>query len=256
MIKIGIIDDNIQLTELVSDYLSTQIDMKVVGIAHNGIEGMELIRKEKPDLIILDLIMPHSDGLVILEQLYAETNFTKVLMLTAFGNDDIIKKANELGVSYFLLKPFELNQLSDTIRSICSKKEYGLNVPKESVFIKEKQYDNIEIRVTDVLRSVGIPANLKGYLFLREAIQMVFHNVELMSGVTKIIYPSIAEKYHTTASRVERAIRHAIEVGWNRGSIEQIEFVFGNTVSPLKGKPTNAEFIALISDHLRLQKVS
>lgn len=256
MIKIGIIDDNIQLTELVSDYLSTQSDMKVVGIAHNGIEGMELIRNGKPDLIILDLIMPHSDGLSILEQLNTETIFTKVLMLTAFGNDDIIKKASELGVSYFLLKPFELTQLSDTIRSICLKKEYVVYAPKEIVFNMEKQDDNIEIRITEVLRSVGIPANLKGYLFLREAIQMVFHNVEVMGGVTKIIYPAIAEKFHTTASRVERAIRHAIEVGWNRGSIEQIEFVFGNTVSPLKGKPTNAEFIALISDHLRLQTVS
>lgn len=256
MIRIGLIDDNIQLTEVMDEYLSTQTDMKIVGIAHNGFDGVELIKNENPDIVILDLVMPHSDGLSLLEQLYEENIYTKVLMLTAFGKDDIIKKASELGVSYFLLKPFELTQLSETIRTICHKKDSYIPSVKEKGLKQEQQFENLEVRVTDVLRSVGIPANLKGYLFLREAIQMVFHNMEVLGGVTKIIYPAIAEKFHTTASRVERAIRHAIEVGWNRGSIEQIEFVFGNTVSPLKGKPTNAEFIALISDHLRLQSVS
>lgn len=255
MIKIGIIDDNIQLTEVLSDYISSMDDMKVVGIAHNGLHGLDLVKGEQPDLVILDLILPHPDGISLLEKFYVENIDLKVLMLTAFGKEDIIKRANELGVSYFLLKPFELSQISDTIRTICSKKDYSTNKPVENKLREGKKEGNLELRVSDILRSMGIPANLKGYIFLREAIQMVFHNVDLMGSITKIIYPDIASKYHTTPSRVERAIRHSIEVGWNRGSIEQLDFVFGNTVSPLKGKPTNGEFIALIADHLRLQTV-
>ncbi|MFC4799959.1 sporulation transcription factor Spo0A [Neobacillus sp. GCM10023253] len=256
MIKIGIIDDNFQLTEILNEYLSKLVDMKVVGIAHNGMEGMELIKREHPDVVILDLIMPHTDGFSLLEKLYADHISTKVLMLTAFGKEDIIKKANELGVSYFLLKPFELSQLSDTIRTICSNESYSIKISRESKPANEnKSGESLEVRITDVLRSMGIPANLKGYIFLREAIQMVFRNVELLGGITKLIYPAIAKLYNTTPSRVERAIRHSIEVGWNRGSIEHLNLVFGNTVSPLKGKPTNSEFIALIADHLRLQKV-
>ena len=253
MIRIGIIDDNTELTGLLSDYLSTQNDMEVEGIAHNGFEGMELIKNKPLDVVILDLIMPHSDGLSLLEKLHVENIHKKVLILTAFGKEDVIQKASELGAAYFLLKPFELQKLSETIRTICSKKTHSVTIPKENDTLKKS--DNIELRITEVLRSMGIPANLKGYLFLREAIHMVFDNFELMSGVTKAIYPEIAKKYHTTSSRVERAIRHSIEVGWNRGSIEQLNLVFGHTVSPLKGKPTNGEFIALIADYLRVKKV-
>jgi two-component system response regulator (stage 0 sporulation protein A) len=253
MIKIGIIDDNIQLTELLENHFSICGDMKVVGIAHNGVAGIELIRNEQPDVVLLDLIMPHSDGLSLLEQLYHENYNTKVLMLTAFGKDEIIKKAQELGASYFLLKPFEFSQLLETIRSICVGKP-ALTIPKERQLTTGGKSQGLEMNITDVLRTLGIPAHLKGYMFLREAIKMVFNDTELLSGITKDIYPGIAKKFHTTMSRVERAIRHAIEVGWNRGSMEHIDYVFGNTVSPLRGKPTNGEFIALIADHLKLHK--
>ncbi|WP_026575440.1 sporulation transcription factor Spo0A [Bacillus sp. UNC438CL73TsuS30] len=255
MIKIGIIDDNVYLTEVLESYISTLNDIEVIGIAHNGLDGMKLIKSEQPNLVILDLIMPHSDGFSLLEQIYEGNIETKVLMLTAFGRDDIIKRANELGASYFLLKPFELSHLSDTIRTICSKKDL-FQAPKVDKLTNVRKERSIEIRISEVLHKLGIPANLKGYMFLREAIKMVYSNLESLSGVTKIIYPSIAKKFHTTSSRVERAIRHSIEVGWNRGSIEQLDSVFGNMVNPLRGKPTNGEFIALIADHLRLQKAS
>nr|WP_263326411.1 sporulation transcription factor Spo0A [Neobacillus sp. Marseille-Q6967] len=257
MIKIGIIDDNILLTEVLDDYLSTLDDMKIIGIAHNGLDGMELIKREQLDLVILDLVMPHSDGLSLLKQLQKEKIDTKVLMLTAFGKEDVIQKASEYGVSYFLLKPFELSNLSDTIREICSKKEHRTTV--EAASPNKLQEDNLEVLITDVLRSMGIPANLKGYHFLRDAIQMVIENDELLNGlggITKVIYPTIAKKYHTTPTRVERGIRHSIEVGWNRGNIEVLNYVFGNTVSSLKNKPTNGKFIALIADYLKVKKAS
>ena len=261
MINVGIIDDNIHLTEILEDYISALDDMNVSGVAHNGLDGLDLIRREPVDLVILDLIMPHSDGLSLLEHLHSERIGTKVLMLTAFGKEDIIKQASEYGASYYLMKPFELSHLSEVIRNICLKDDHSVHVPKETITnrkVNNEICENSKVRISEVLRSVGIPANLKGYLFLREAIQMVIKNVDLLGGlggITKIIYPAIAEKYHTTPSRVERAIRHSIEVGWNRGSIEVIEFVFGNTVSQLKVKPTNGKFIALIADHLRLQNV-
>ncbi|WP_419887196.1 sporulation transcription factor Spo0A [Neobacillus niacini] len=251
MIKIGIIDDNVPFTEILIDFLSTINDMEVIGVAHDGRKGMELIKNQKPDLIILDLIMPFSDGLSLLKNRYEENITTKVIILTSLGTEDTITQAKELGASYFLMKPIELSHLPKMILSICS--EYVSMKPALKKVIHNPNHDEkLELKITDILRSIGIPANLKGYFFLREAIQMINNGSE--SSFSKVIYPAIASKFHTTPSRVERAIRHAIEVGWNRGSMEQLNFLFGNTVSPLKGRPTNGEFIALIGEHLRVQK--
>lgn len=251
MIKIGIIDDNVQFTEILKDFLSTFTDMEVIRVAHNGMEGMELIENQKPDLIILDLIMPFSDGLSLLKNIYEENITTKVIILTSIGTDDIITRAKELGASYFLMKPIELSHLPKIIMSICSE-SVSMKTALKKVLHNSNNDEKLELKITDILRSIGIPANLKGYFFLREAIQMINNGCE--TSFSKVIYPAIASQYHTTPSRVERAIRHAIEVGWNRGSIEQLDFVFGNSVSPLKGRPTNGEFIALIAEHLMLQK--
>ncbi|MCM3691047.1 sporulation transcription factor Spo0A [Neobacillus niacini] len=251
MIKIGIIDDNVQFTEILIDFLSTFNDMEVIGVAHDGMKGMELIKNQKPDLIILDLIMPFSDGLSLLKNIYEENITIKVIILTSLGTEDTIIRAKELGASYFLMKPIDLSHLPKMIMSICSE-----SVSMKKTLKKEKENTNddgkLELIITEILRSIGIPANLKGYHFIRDAIQIINNGCE--TSFSKVIYPAIASKYHTTPSRVERAIRHAIEVGWNRGSLEQLDFVFGNTVSPLKGRPTNGEFIALIAEHLRLQK--
>ncbi|MBY0149119.1 sporulation transcription factor Spo0A [Neobacillus niacini] len=250
MIKIGIIDDNVQFTEILIDFLSTFNEMEVIGVAHDGMKGMELIRNQKPDLIILDLIMPFSDGLSLLKNIYEENITIKVIILTSLGTEDTITRAKELGASYFLMKPIELSHLPKLLISICSE---GVSMKKTLEKVLNKNNDGkIELKITDILRSIGIPANLKGYFFLREAIQMINNGCEF--SFSKVIYPAIASKHHTTTSRVERAIRHAIEVGWNRGGIEQLDLVFGNTVSPLKGRPTNGEFISLIAEYLRLQK--
>lgn len=250
MIKIGIIDDNVHFTEILIDFLSTFNEMEVIGVAHDGMKGMELIRNQKPDIIILDLIMPFSDGLSLLKNIYEENITIKVIILTSLGTEDTITRAKELGASYFLMKPIELSHLPKLLISICSE---GVSMKKTLEKVLNKNNDGkIELKITDILRSIGIPANLKGYFFLREAIQMINNGCEI--SFSKVIYPAIASKHHTTTSRVERAIRHAIEVGWNRGGIEQLDLVFGNTVSPLKGRPTNGEFISLIAEYLRLQK--
>jgi two-component system, response regulator, stage 0 sporulation protein A len=251
MIKIGIIDDNVPFTEILIDFLSTFNNMEVIGVAHDGMKGMELIKNQKPDLVILDLIMPHFDGLSLLNNIYEENITTKVIILTAIGTEDTITRAKELGASYFLMKPIELSRLTNMIMSICSK-SVSMKKTLEKVVHNTNKDEKLELKITDILRSIGIPANLKGYFFLRESIQMINNGCEI--SFSKVIYPAIASKYHTTPSRVERAIRHAIEVGWNRGGIEQLDFLFGNTVSPLKGRPTNGEFIALIAEHLRVQK--
>ncbi|MDN3015464.1 sporulation transcription factor Spo0A [Paenibacillus sp. BSR1-1] len=260
MIKIAIVDDNIQLTEILKKYLSSLDDMEVMGVAYNGIEGMGLLKREQPDLVILDLIMPYSDGLSLLKNLDKEKMVTNVLILTSIGNEDIIKKASEFGARYFMLKPVELSHLSNTIRNICPNQKGSYIVKtntEKKEFLHNNKGQNIENRITNVLRLMGIPANLKGYFYLREAIQMVFSNFELLmgwGGITKVIYPTIASKYHTTPSRVERGIRHSIEVGWNRSSNEVLELIFGNTVNTFKVKPTNGKFIAMITNYLRIQK--
>lgn len=260
MIKIAILDNNIQLTELLKKYLSNLDDMKLMGVAYNGIEGMELIKRERPDLVILDLIMPYSDGLSLLEKLYGEKIDTKVLILTSIGTEDIIKKASEFGASYFLLKPVEFSYLSEKIGNIFQNQKGAsfVNTSREKKELPHnKKGENIEKRITNVLRSIGIPANLKGYFFLRDAIQMVINNSEIMmrwGSITKVIYPAIASRYHTTPSRVERGIRHSIEVGWNRSSNEALEMIFGNTLNTFKIKPTNGKFIISIADYLSSQK--
>ncbi|MFB3163499.1 sporulation transcription factor Spo0A [Neobacillus sp. 179-J 1A1 HS] len=251
MIKIGIIDDNVPFTEILIDFLSTFNNMEVIGVAHDGIKGMELIENQKPDLIILDLIMPFSDGLSLLKNIYEENITIKVIILTAIGTEEIITQAKELGASYFLMKPIELTHLPNMIMSICSDSVLQKTTLEKKIHNTNND-DKLELKISDILRSIGIPANLKGYFFLREAIQMINNGSE--TSFSKVIYPAIASKYHTTPSRVERGIRHAIEVGWNRGSIDQLDFLFGNTVSPLKGRPTNGVFIALIAEHLRVQK--
>lgn len=251
MIKIGLIDDNVQFTEILIDFISTFNDMEVIGVAHNGMKGMELIKNQKPDLIILDLIMPYSDGLSLLKNIYEENINTKVIILTSIGTEDTITQVKELGASYFLMKPIELNHLPKMIKSICSE-NISMKPAIKKVMHNTNHDKKLELQITDILRFIGIPAKLKGYFFLREAIQMI--NTGCETSFSNVIYPAIASKYHTTPSRVERAIRHSIEVGWNRGGIEQLDFVFGNTVSPLKGRPTNGQFIGLIAEHLRLQK--
>ncbi len=255
-IKVCIVDDNRELVGLLDEFISSQEDMEVIGAAHNGQDCLQLLEEVSPDVLILDIIMPHLDGLGVLERLRQSQTiaYPNVIMLTAFGQEDVTTKAVELGASYFILKPFDMEHLANHIRQVSGK---GVPTPRKTSQTKtssdEKKPLNLEANITSVIHEIGVPAHIKGYLYLREAISMVYNDIELLGSITKVLYPDIAKKFNTTASRVERAIRHAIEVAWSRGNVESISSLFGYTISMSKAKPTNSEFIAMVADKLRLE---
>lgn len=251
MYSILIVDDNREFNELLSEYLAKEADFEVVGSAFNGKEALEFIEKHQPDVILLDIIMPHIDGIGVLESLNSMQleKKPKIIMLTAFGHENITKRAVELGASYYVLKPFSMEILADRIRQLGN----SYKAPEKTLEKKKQTFQlNLEEEVTNIIHEIGIPAHIKGYLYLREAILMVVSEIELLGSVTKILYPRIAEKFDTTPSRVERAIRHAIEVAWSRNNLDTIKKFFGYTINAEKGKPTNSEFIAIVADRLRL----
>lgn len=251
-IKIGIADDNKEFCNIMVEYLSNQENIEIIGTATDGNQALELIKNNCPDLLILDIIMPYLDGIGVLEELNEQQlKKPKILILSAVGQEKITQKAIALGADYYILKPFDLEMLSKRITEIM---EYNLDVVSKAVFpvIKAKKSYDLETMITEIIHDVGIPAHIKGYAYLRDAISLVIDNLEYLNSVTKMLYPKIAEKYNTTPSRVERAIRHAIEVAWSRGKVDVLNDLFGYTINDEKGKPTNSEFIALIADKLRL----
>ena len=264
-ITILLADDNSDFTNALTSHLDSQDDMEVIGMAKDGIEAYETILKKNPDVVLLDVIMPHLDGLGVLEKINS-ANMPKVplcIMLSAVGQDKITQKAINLGAEYYIVKPFDISLLMKRIKefkyyepgsikgNFASReiKQQYIEIAPES----KKEEGNLEALVTNVIHEVGVPAHIKGYQYLREAIMMVVNNIDIINQITKQLYPEIADKYHTTPSRVERAIRHAIEVAWGRGEQATVESIFGYTVSASKGKPTNSEFIAMIADKLRLE---
>jgi len=256
-IKVCIVDDNRELVALLEEYISEQPDMDVIGVAHNGQDCLSMLEQVSPDVLVLDIIMPHLDGLAVLERIkefQKGTSIPNVIMLTAFGQEDVTKKAVELGASYFILKPFDMDNLVVHIRQSGEK---GAGIARSNTYSPRQPVEakpvNLEASITSIIHEIGVPAHIKGYLYLREAISMVYNDIELLGSITKVLYPDIAKKYNTTASRVERAIRHAIEVAWSRGNIDSISSLFGYTVSMTKAKPTNSEFIAMVADKLRLE---
>ncbi|MBD7910002.1 MULTISPECIES: sporulation transcription factor Spo0A [Clostridium] len=266
-ISVLIADDNKEFCSILNDYLLNQKDIVVTGIAKDGREALELIEERQPDLVVLDIIMPHLDGLGVLERLNSMTleKVPRVIVLSAVGQDKITQQAITLGADYYVVKPFDMDIFTKRIREMFNTTEVadiGRHVAQMPIMQREtaatsKGPVDLETEITNIIHEVGVPAHIKGYMYLREAITMVVNDMELLSAVTKELYPSIAKKYNTTASRVERAIRHAIEVAWGRGQVEAINRLFGYTVHNEKGKPTNSEFIAIIADKLRLKnKVS
>ena len=264
-IKVLVSDDNQEFAKTLVNYLSKDEDLEVVGVARDGQEAYDKILQTKPDVALLDIIMPHVDGLGVLEKLNSADVEKKpmCIILSAVGQDKITQRAIELGAQYYIVKPFDISILIKRIKEL---KYYQPLQNKSSIIGREikSQYidispankrseENIEALVTNVIHEIGVPAHIKGYQYLREAIIMVVSNIDMINQITKQLYPEIAEKYHTTPSRVERAIRHAIEVAWGRGQQETVEQIFGYTVSAAKGKPTNSEFIAMIADKLRLE---
>ncbi|OWZ84007.1 sporulation transcription factor Spo0A [Natranaerobius trueperi] len=270
MINVLIVDDNKEFCEILQDYLVEHEEFNVVDVAYNGEEAIECIEQSKPDVMLLDIIMPVLDGIGVLEYLQQE-NAKKIkprtIMLTAFGHEKITQKAVNLGADYYILKPFSMDILADRIKQLYNgfefKSEMNLDEGKADIIEynegnkkHEETEDNkldLESEITEIIHELGVPAHIKGYLYLRQAIMMVIEEPDLLSSVTKILYPKIAESFETTPSRVERAIRHAIEVAWNRNDIETIKNLFGYTINTEKGKPTNSEFIAIVADKLRLK---
>lgn len=257
-IKVCVVDDNRELVNLLEEFINSQEDMEVCGTAHNGQDCLVMLEDVNPDVLVLDIIMPHLDGLAVLGKLreMGKSPSPNVIMLTAFGQEDVTKKAVELGASYFILKPFDMEHLATNIRQVSGqstpiiRSSTGGGYRTQTESAKPK---NLDASITSIIHEIGVPAHIKGYMYLREAISMVYNDIELLGSITKVLYPDIAKKYNTTASRVERAIRHAIEVAWSRGNIESISSLFGYTVSMTKAKPTNSEFIAMVADKLRLE---
>lgn len=234
--------------------------MEVCGVAHNGTEVLNLVRDTQPDVLVLDIIMPVLDGLGALERLSEVTiHPPKVIMLTAFGQESVTRRAVELGVSYFILKPFDMPVLAERIRQVMFEAPAPVAATSQAVVAQmpaaptPPSRRSIDAQITQIIHEIGVPAHIKGYHYLREAIGIVYEDVEILGSITKVLYPKIAQRFKTTPSRVERAIRHSIEVAWGRGNMEAIRRVFGYTVSASKTKPTNSEFIAMIADKLRME---
>jgi two-component system response regulator (stage 0 sporulation protein A) len=261
-IKIIVADDNRNLCQMLQNYLQDQEDLVIVGVANNGLEAWELIQTQEPDLIILDLVMPNLDGLGVLERVNARTTITrpKIIMLTAFGQESLTHQAMMLGVDYFILKPFDLDILSKRIRSLTQDMQLSAPAHASSaspIVTTVGNGLNLNVEVTTMMHQIGIPAHVKGYQYIRDAILMVVEDVSLLGAVTKELYPGIAKKFDTAPSRVERGIRHAIELAWERGHTDTLKRIFGYSMNIERQKPTNSEFIALLADKLRvMSKVS
>lgn len=263
-IKIVLADDNKDFCQVLKEYLSNEEDIEILGIAKDGVEALQLVQEKEPDLLVLDVIMPHLDGLGVIEKLNGMnlSKMPKIIVLSAVGQDKITQTAINLGADYYIVKPFDFVIFINRIRELVLNKPVSPQVKTKPVAelqmmrtneSPKASAGNIETEITNIIHEIGVPAHIKGYLYLREAIKMVIDNVELLGAVTKELYPSIAKKFNTTPSRVERAIRHAIEVAWSRGKVDTINKLFGYTVHTTKGKPTNSEFIAMIADKLRLE---
>ena len=262
-IRLGIVDDNRDLCEVLKRSFDACEDFEVRFIAEDGNKAIELIRKMEVDVLILDSVLPHIDGIGVLEAMndVELAHYPHVIMISAFGQDTVIQRAVSLGVSYFLVKPLNIQILEKRIRQLV-KKEFAVVKRDEQQYKlrhaslrKEFTYENdLEIEITNLIHEIGVPAHIKGYQYIRDAISIVVADRDILSAVTKELYPMIAEKNNTTPSRVERAIRHAIEVAWDRGDVEVLNSYFGYTVDAQRGKPTNSEFIAMITDKLRLQQ--
>ena len=259
-IRVLVADDNVPFGLIICEYLESQDDIEVTARVENGEEAIEMIEKTKPDIVILDIIMPRLDGLGVLTRYKNVDPKEKpiFIVLSAVGQDAITQQALSLGAIYYIVKPFDLSVLVERIRELVRTHSPTVlrmdsqNTASNSGKTSIDPGDSVQAKVTKIMRDVGVPAHIKGYQYMRDAILMAVEDREVISAVTKRLYPELAKAYKTTPSRVERAIRHAIEVAWNRGKVDTINKLFGYTINTKKGKPTNSEFIAMVADTLRL----
>lgn len=255
-LSVAIADDNQRILDMLETVIGMDKELNLVGKAKNGEEMCQIIKEKQPDVVLLDLIMPKMDGLTVMEQVSQDKNVSKrpyFIVVTAVGQERITEDAFNKGANYYIMKPFNNKMLLNRIKSV--RKMFRNNEKKSEDTKTENAVrgENLENRVTNMLHEIGIPAHIKGYHYLRDAIIMAVEDMDVLNAITKILYPTVAKKYQTTSSRVERAIRHAIEVAWSRGKLDTLDELFGYTVSTGKGKPTNSEFIALIADTIQLE---
>lgn len=257
-LNIAIADDNERMVQLLDRIVSSDEELEVVGKAGNGEDLIEIIKEKKPDVVLLDIIMPKLDGLTVMDRVNHEPDMKKpaFIVISAVSQEKMTEDAFELGADYYILKPFDNETVVNRIKRVRTRSLRSAARNKNgNTYESQKAYmeRNLETDVTNIIHEVGVPAHIKGYQYLRDAIIMSVNDMEMLNSITKILYPTIAKRHQTTPSRVERAIRHAIEVAWSRGKMDTIDELFGYTVSNGKGKPTNSEFIALIADKIRLE---
>ena len=255
-VRVVIADDNLQTREMLAQFLAQQNGIEIAGTANNGLEAIEQVQEQEPDVLICDMIMPQMDGYGVLEHLQSMklARMPGVIVLTALSRDDFIARAINLGACYYMVKPFDFTLLAKRVFEVAGEKSRAEAMSVQPGGSAASAAGSLEERIANLFLTVGIPAHIKGYQYLREGVRMVVDKPELMGHITKELYPGIAQRFDTTSSKVERAIRHAIEVAWNRGRIEALDEAFGKNVCSLNDNPTNGEFIALVSDRLRVKE--
>lgn len=247
-VRVLLADNDQDFRVMLTEALDQAEGIEIVGVATTGTQALELAEELKPDLLLIDLIMPEIDGLTVIRRMQKMENYPNTFVVSAFSSAETMNECSSLSVNFFMRKPFEVTSLIERIRQWGSG--HNLKLPADNCLCDDLK---LEITVTDIIHQIGVPAHIKGYHYLRDAIIMGVKDMESVGAITKILYPSIAKQYNTTPSRVERAIRHAIEVAWDRGDLETLQSFFGYTISNAKGKPTNSEFISMLADRLRLQ---
>ena len=258
-IRVLIADPNEDFQQLMKNLLSQEPDMEAAGTSVDGSDALAKIEALHPDVVLLELVQPRLDGMGVLRKLAEKESAPPVLVLTGFVNAHVVTECANLGAAYFMSKPCDTAELMQRLRQSAQagRKPLPVTASRVSAAAPEpKAADNasLESVVTDIIHEIGVPAHIKGYQYLREAIILTINDMDAINAVTKVLYPEVAKKFSTTPSRVERAIRHAIEVAWDRGDVETLQKFFGYTVSGIKGKPTNSEFIAMIADCLSLRR--
>ena len=252
-IRVMLADDNRNILKLLSEYLNRQADVEVVAAVSDGMEIPAAVIECSPDILVLDIIMPRRDGFMTLEKL-GEPDFPvkpRVIVLTGLARDDFIMRAIRLGASYYMVKPFDMNLLYARIVEIAGERE-----PVAAALPEPGASESVDEQITNLFLTLGIPAHIKGYQYLREAVRMVLEDHDIINRITKELYPGIARRFDTSASKVERAMRHAIEVAWTRGRLDAVNQMYGYRVFAREDKPTNGEFIAMVSDKLAAKKTA
>ena len=243
-VNVLVVDDNKAITDSVKKYFSSHSSINVVNTCSNGKEALDYILHypDKYDLVLLDILLPEVDGLEILDKMVEQNISKKVIIISSYKKECLVKKANSYNINYYMIKPFSMESLEKRI----------LDMSNEGEMPVRELTNNVLLAISNILHSLGMPSHIKGYQYIREGIMLIYDNPDFIGGITKVLYPDIARTYGTTVSRVERAIRHAIEVSWNRGNWDLMEEIFGHSVDIDKAKPTNSEFIVTVADKLRL----